>query len=381
MTKKSGNIDFMGHDGSYREVFNAVGDMIAIQNIDDGTIYDINDATLERTGYSREEFIENGIQLTNPNTPEYSTEKMLEHIGVAFKEGFHIFNWGFIEKSGKFHPTEVRLKVAEIEGRDRLIAVVRDVTDRVKTEDELAHYHESLENIVESLTKEIEELKARQDETDKLAAIGKCVGGISHEIKNPLSTMAMAIYNLKRQIGEDSSYSKRLNVIDLKIRRCVDIVESVANLTRHGEANLTNISCNDLLSDIPEIIDIPDNIDFKLHEFDEDVMVSADKCQFDMLITNISNNAIQAMPGGGELSIRCLKEGSNVVIAISDTGIGISEEHRDRIFDPLFTTKKQGMGFGLMTAKLIVEKHDGTISVDSEPGKGSTFTITLPRLS
>jgi signal transduction histidine kinase len=137
---------------------------------------------------------------------------------------------------------------------------------------------------------------------------------------------------------------------------------------------LTPVNLEQLLNESILIAQIPSNINLSINVTEEPVL--ADQSIIRVFV-NLILNAIQSMPNGGELTIWTVREGKQVLIHFQDTGIGIPKEHLQKIFDPLFTTKAQGQGLGLAVCKRLVEAHEGTITVESTVGKGSTFTVKL----
>jgi len=139
------------------------------------------------------------------------------------------------------------------------------------------------------------------------------------------------------------------------------------------ETNLENI-----LQSVISSMDIPENIELT-HAFKEGFpKVKADTAYVKRILTNLFSNAVQAMPNGGKLIFNASHENGSVVINVEDTGVGIPEEAKQKLFQPLFTTKSKGQGFGLAVCKRLVEAMNGTISFDSQEGKGTRFTIKLP---
>jgi signal transduction histidine kinase len=140
---------------------------------------------------------------------------------------------------------------------------------------------------------------------------------------------------------------------------------------------LAQCSAKSLLEGALSIIKIPQGIKIADHTSNEPT-IKADINKIERVFVNLIKNAIDAMPQEGELEIRSTQTNGNVEIAFADTGSGISKDVMPKLFTPLFTTKAQGMGFGLAVCKRVVEAHGGKITVESVPGKGATFTVTLP---
>ncbi|HOP64771.1 MAG TPA: ATP-binding protein, partial [Spirochaetota bacterium] len=256
----------------------------------------------------------------------------------------------------------------------------------------LAEYEMCLPYMIEKLKKTATELAdsceqlmdARQAmvQSEKLASLGRMASGIAHEINNPL-TGVLTYSSLMRDELRGTEHEDDLNVIINETMRCRNIVKGLLDFSRNTNVVKIAANINDLISDTIAIIekhllyqdvsinlDLDDGIPFV--EFDTSLMRS--------VFNNLAENAAHAMPGGGELFISTRNAGDRIKIEFRDTGTGISEENITKIFDPFFTTKDAGKGTGLGLAVIygIIERHDGTIEVSSEPGCGAAFTITLP---
>ncbi|MFQ5963758.1 MAG: PAS domain-containing sensor histidine kinase [Candidatus Scalinduaceae bacterium] len=231
---------------------------------------------------------------------------------------------------------------------------------------------------------ELEEAQERLIRTEKLAAIGKLASGVSHELRNPLGSIKNAVFFLKRKLSK-----KELPDIDEKIIQFLDIMDK--------EIDRSNKIINDLLGfarvakpkripcDIAKVIDealsrvkIVNNV--KVYKnFQPDLpKVMMDENQIGQVFINMIDNACQAMHDGGELKISTKESNGLAEIEFADSGCGISEKKIKKIFDPLFTTKTNGIGMGLAICHGIIQKHEGTIDVESCKGKGTNMFIRIP---
>ena len=218
--------------------------------------------------------------------------------------------------------------------------------------------------------------------SEKLASIGLLSAGVAHEINTPLTGISSYIQMLQKRLT-DTHYAKILEKVEAQTDRVARIIKNLLAFARSpSEASFQRI---DLKQSLEEILSL---IDYKLKTMNIRLAldlrpvppVYAQGERLQQVFINIILNAIDAMPEGGELGIRLALEDGAEVVRISDTGTGIKPEHRSHIFDPFFTTKGvgKGTGLGLSISYAIVNEHDGRIDVDSEVGRGSTFTITLP---
>jgi signal transduction histidine kinase len=212
----------------------------------------------------------------------------------------------------------------------------------------------------------------------RLAAIGELAGMVGHDLRNPLSGIKNAAYVIrKRQPNLIESSIQMLNKIDAAIDYSNKIVNDLLDFSRELNLECEECSPKTLMDYVLLQLKIPKNVKLIDHtEYTPLIWVDIAKIQ--RIFINLIKNAFDAMPHGGTLEIVSRQSDENIQFIFSDTGIGMTDEIKSKIFNPLFTTKAQGMGFGLSICQRIVMAHQGTIEVTSTMGKGSTFTITLP---
>ncbi len=245
------------------------------------------------------------------------------------------------------------------------VIVFRDETERLKTEEEL--------------------FKAK-----KLESVGLLAGGIAHDFNNILAGLFGNIELAKRKIPEDHAAYSYMQVAHQALERATNLTKQLLTFAKGGEPLLEAVSAEQVINTVVQFnlsgsqvkaeIDLPDDL----------WPVKADKGQFGQVLANLTINAKHAMPLGGTLFVSaeniCLNPvedasglaGDYVKLTVRDAGIGVAADLLDKIFDPYFSTKQTGSGLGLATVRSIIEKHNGRISVASEPGQGTTFTIFLP---
>ena len=229
-------------------------------------------------------------------------------------------------------------------------------------------------------------LEKRAINSERLAFIGTLAGGLAHEIKNPLSTLNIYIQLLQEELGSmTGENSKRVymktQVLQKEVQRLEQILNDFLRFARGQKLELKDHDMNEILDEVADFVtpEIKQKKILILKSYDADLP----QCRLDsnlikQAILNIIINAEQAMENGGELMIRTSKDKKYIQIDITDTGPGIPKDIIDKIFQVYFSTKKTGTGLGLPTAKRIIEDHRGTISVQSEEGKGTNFSIKLP---
>ena len=240
----------------------------------------------------------------------------------------------------------------------------------------------------ESFNTMVETLQETQDQlvqTEKLASIGQLAAGVAHEVNNPLGSVLLYADILCKETPEDNQQQREdLQMIIREANRCKTIVNDLLNFSRQNEVLAQTIDLNTMLHELAkeqQKQELYQNIEV-LEDLDPALpAIQADPMQLHQVFVNLMNNAAEAMPGGGELTLRTRPGPAPgfVAIEVQDTGTGISEENMKEIFTPFFTTKPIGKGTGLGLAIIygIVKMHRGQINVQSEVGTGTTFTITL----
>ncbi len=231
-----------------------------------------------------------------------------------------------------------------------------------------------------------QELKRKNAElmqAKKLAAIGTLASGVAHELNNPLNNIYLSAQVLAQEAGEACSLEVKEAVSDIvgQTERVKRIVSDLLEFARGRELRLHEIDLIALIEDSYRHVESSrdvSGINFSLTSKTSLVLVSADAGQLEQVFTNLFINAADALQQQGEITVSVEQETDNIVIAVSDTGKGIPAESQEKIFEPFFSTKDKGTGLGLAIVYNIVKKHNGNITVTSEEGKGTTFTLTLP---
>lgn len=222
--------------------------------------------------------------------------------------------------------------------------------------------------------------------SQKLAAIGELAASIAHEVRNPLTAIRGNAQFLLREGGLGEAEIKKLKIIEEETSRCQEILNRLLGFSRLSQNENVSIDINSILEELLSLLE-PQIILGKIKvikEFDKTlplIMGIAD--QLKQAFLNFIMNALQAMPGGGNLTITTEKKDTNfsyILIKFTDTGCGIPKENLEHLFAPFFTTKMkgEGTGLGLAISYGIIHKHHGEISVESEIGKGTIVTVTLP---
>jgi PAS domain S-box-containing protein len=260
----------------------------------------------------------------------------------------------------------------------------RDITARKRAEEELARHRERLEALVEERSRELQEAQQELVRSERLAAIGQLTGTVSHELRNPLGTIRSSFAIVSNHLqATHGPVSRALERIDRNIDRCVTIIDELLAYTRVREMHLEQVAIDDWLTDLVVDEDFPDTISVVL-DCRSDATVSIDRERLRRAILNLLQNACQACTESehectqATVAISSRVADGRLAIHIADNGPGIPEDIRERIFDPLFSTKSFGVGLGLPLVRQIVEQHGGRITVDTALGEGTTVTLGLP---
>lgn len=227
---------------------------------------------------------------------------------------------------------------------------------------------------------ERKEMEEKLLSLERIAAVGKISGGIAHEIRNPLSVIEGVVYLLKTKLTDmDEETYTYLDRLEIQANRITETIKSLQSLTEMEDARKMRLDLAEAVEVALDRARIPISIKVIKEVPKERFIVEADKEQIAMVFTNIVLNAVDAMRNEGTLWIKADQTNEEEIeVLFKDTGCGIARENLKKVFQPLFSDKVKGMGFGLTLCQMIIEKHGGKIAVESEPGEGSTFTVKLP---
>jgi two-component system sensor histidine kinase HydH len=201
---------------------------------------------------------------------------------------------------------------------------------------------------------------------------------IGHDLRNPLAGIKNATFYLKRKDKELSVQSKEmLEIINKCIEHSNKIINDLLDYSREIRLERKDISLGYLFSEVFSTVQVPEKVKI-VNRFRETAELKVDNDKVERVFVNLIENALDAMQNGGTLTITSEEVNDQLQLSFCDTGTGISDDVLPKIFSPLFTTKAQGMGFGLAICKRIVEAHNGTITVQTKKNKGTTFIVTLP---
>lgn len=231
---------------------------------------------------------------------------------------------------------------------------------------------------------EIKALEAEVDRREHLSMMGNLAATVAHEVRNPLNAISMGLQRLKAEFQptqDEGEYSRFIELMRAEVHRLNSIVEEFLTLARPLNIKPDLVKVDQLLKDLTTLTGgdaESSGVEIAVVHHGPRPVVKADPDYLKQVLLNLILNGLQAMPGGGKLTIETSIRDGKMRLSVSDTGVGIAPENVTRIFEPYFTTKSEGSGLGLPIARRIVESHGGTIEVNSQPGTGTRFDIVLP---
>ena len=278
---------------------------------------------------------------------------------------------------GRWYEMRIRPYLTEEKKIDGAVLSFTDITVRKKLEGELGKYTKGLEKLVKERTKQLRD-------SERLAAIGTTAGMVGHDIRNPLQAIAGDLYLLQEELkamsdGEEkNSVKESLEGIEKNVNYINKIVADLQDFARPLKPNAEEVDLKLIIDELLTKNGLLENLEVEVKVEPEARKFVADSTFINRILYNLVNNAVQAMPQGGKLTIQAYKEANDVVITVKDTGVGITELAKDKLFTPMFTTKAKGQGFGLVVIKRMTEALGGTVTFESQEGKGTTFKVCLP---
>jgi len=335
-------------------IIHASPESITVTDLD-GTIIDCNQATVEMHGFaSRDELVGKNIRLLIAEKDHeiaiVNTMRTLEE-GVIKEIGYTC-----VTRAGREFPAEYSISVVRDAKGDptAFVAVTKDLTEHIKLDNRLR-------------------------KAERLAVIGETATMVAHDLRNPLQGLTGAAFLLKEKLqqSQDQDVDEAFALIDNCIQYSNKIVGDLLDYAREPQLELGKTTLRAIVAAALFQIALPPEVELTNHVSDEPALL-VDKTRMQRVVINLVRNAIEAMPNGGRIIVVGRRDAQNAELTVSDTGPGIPEELKQRIWKPLNTTKAKGIGLGLAICKRFVEAHGGRIEALNERGKGATFKILLP---
>jgi PAS domain S-box-containing protein len=366
----------------------------------DGKLIEVNNATMNLLGYSREELIGRPVEIILSSTEATFLNEMELQEQLFQKSTFNNYHIFYRTKKGESIP--VSFSGSILRDRDHnligFVGVARDLRELLRLQEQERAYivekaraqvfQERAQELQEAYAK-LQTIQAQLIQSEKMAAVGLLAGGVAHEINNPMSIILGFAQSIAKRIREADPLYLPLKSIEREAERCKKLVNDLLTFSRAGKTKAEIIDINATIDQTLSLIEIQTkvkNIEIIKTYGTGLPQIVANKNQLQQVILNICNNAIDAIdanpiPDSARvITIGARNNETQIEIAISDTGHGMIETVKNHLFEPFFTTKEvgKGTGLGLSLCYEIIRKLDGVIEVESEAGEGSTFIIKLP---
>lgn len=365
---------------SYQEVFNATNEAIFVHESQTGKIIDVNDRMLEMFGYSRDEALTIDIGHMSVGIPPYSHVEVVEKVRKAMFEGPQVFEWQCKRKNGELFWSEISLRRIIIHDNDRVIAVVRDITERI------------------SIEAEKDRLESQLQQAQKMESVGRLAGGVAHDFNNMLTVILGHAELGLMNLDSANAVCLDLQEITRTAQRSAEMIRQLLVFARRQTIAPKVINLNEIVTEMLKMLQrlLGENLLLSWQPAAKLWQVRMDPSQIDQILANLCVNARDAINGNGHISIKtsnvmideeyCAANleatpGDYVCLTVTDSGRGMDKETQSHIFEPFYTTKEigKGTGLGLSTVYGAVKQNNGFISIESELDRGTVFSIYLPR--
>jgi PAS domain S-box-containing protein len=362
-------------EARYRTLFSSIDEAFALHEMlfdnrgvpNDYRFLEVNEAFERQTGLRASQIIGKTVCEVFPDLEPF----WLETYGKVVMTGEPVRFENYNQSTNRYYEVYAFRPV-----QGRFAALFNDITERKQLQQRLEEYAKNLEKIVEERTKQLKD-------SERLSAIGATAGMVGHDIRNPLQAITGDVYLTKTELADlpeseaKQAIVENLEAIEQNIVYIDKIVADLQDFVRPLKPAVKQVDIKKIIKSLLQS-NVPKNIQTTYYVQSEASNIVVDSDLLKRILSNLIINSIQAMPQGGRLSVKAYKDVNHVVISIEDTGVGIPEEVKGKLFTPMFTTKAKGQGFGLAVVKRLTEALGGTISFESQEGKGTKFIVKLP---
>lgn len=363
----------------FKAIFDTATDGILVTDMKDKRLLMGNAMICRMLGYSPEEIANLHIMdLHREKDLPYVLGEYARHAGGDKDVAENI---PVRRKDGSIFYAEITVAHLNMAGVACQVGFFRDISERKKAEEAIRLLNEELEAKVQARTRELLAVQEELVRKEKLALLGQVADTVGHELRNPLGVMNNAVYFLQAVLADaDETTKEYLGIIKDEIGDAERIVSDLLDAVRTKPPQPETVDVAELIGNALKRCTVPPAVTVRLDMPESPPLVRVDPVQMRQVFWNLVTNAVEAMPDGGLLEIMAKEDpaAKTVTIGIRDSGSGITPEHQARLFQPMFTTKARRIGLGLVVVKNLTQANGGSVRVESEPGRGSTFSIVLP---
>ena len=389
----------------FKTVYEKANDGILIAEMTTKKFVEANGMICRMLGYTKEEILNLGIEDVHPRKYIAYVFEQLEK--QMRGERTIVEEMPVQRKDGSVFYADICTAFITLGGEQCAVGMFRDITERKQAQEKLRTHEDQLTVLVEKRTselkraneqliKEITDRKRMEEgliKAQKLESVGILAGGIAHDFNNLLTTIMGRVSMAQLELDQQHPAFIELAGAERAALRAKDLTRQLLTFSRGGSPIRKTASIEEIIRESAGFALRGSRVRYTVSAPHDLWLVDVDEGQISQVLHNLVINADQAMPEGGTITICCenivlsgmtdsfLAPGKYVKIIVRDSGVGILKENLSKIFDPYFKTKQRGSGLGLATTYSIIQKHDGHIVVDSQPGTGSTFSILLPASS
>jgi PAS domain S-box-containing protein len=369
----------------YRLLVENAPEAIVVHDVGRGALVDANANAEALFGFERAQILGRSPAELSPATQpdgRSSVEAARAYIEQALRGETPVFEWIHLAAGGREVPCEVRLVRMPAGDAIHVRGSLTDISGRRRTERELARHREQLEERVAERTRELVAAQRELVRNERLVAVGELIGTVSHELRNPLGTISASFATLRSRFqGEDERTERIFERIARNIARCDRIIHELLDYARMQDLSLESVDVDRWLRSVTDELEVPRGVSLRL-SLQSGRRARLDPERLRQAVLNLLQNAFQSVvecdDGSASNEVHLIASAAPgwLEIRIADSGPGVAEDARERIFEPLFSTRSFGVGLGLPLVRRIAEQHGG--GVELERGSGTVFVLRLP---